>query len=483
MFNRPPCDQTKLEAFLAGRLPDQAEKELESHLDQCRFCRQQLESRAADPVVWAEASDLLTGEALETLDAPEASYGSEADHLIRTLDPTDDPHMLGRLGGYEVSGVIGSGGMGIVLKAVERSLDRVVAIKVLSPHLASSGAARKRFAREAKAAAAIVHPNVIPIHRVSNDAQRPYLVMAYVRGRSLQRRLDQEGPLETEEILRIGIQIAAGLSAAHAQGLVHRDIKPANILLDEGTERVTITDFGLARTVDDATMTRSGVIAGTPQYMSPEQAQGNPVDVRSDLFSLGSVMYAMCVGHSPFRAETPFGVLRRITDQTPRPIRELNSQIPDWLCRLIGLLHCKHPDQRYASATRVGEDLAACLAHLQTPDSPLPSHLKSAHSGGTSLVAATIPLLALLMITGGVALWKDDGVTTTRPTTPNGTETNSATSPQRRPADRSPASTAATIAEPTRPGPEFRWDDGSERLLNDIRQRLDQVLQTSEQAF
>ena len=218
--------------------------------------------------------------------------------------PTDDPAMLGRLGGYEISGVVGAGGMGVVLKAIDKSLDRTVAIKVLAPHLAASGAARKRFAREAKAAAAVLHPNVIAIHSVSNDEALPYLVMPYLRGTSLQKRLDEEGPLSLHEILRIGSQIAAGLAAAHAQGLVHRDIKPANILLEQGVERVAITDFGLARAVDDATITHSGVIAGTPQYMSPEQARGEPVDGRSDLFSLGSVLYSICTGRPPFRAET-----------------------------------------------------------------------------------------------------------------------------------------------------------------------------------
>ena len=231
-------------------------------------------------------------------------------------------------------------------RLLDRSLDRMVAIKVLSPHLAASGAARQRFAREAKAAAAVLHPNVIAIHGVSSGddgAALPYLVVPYVRGSSLQVRIDAEGPLGVTEILRIAIQIAEGLAAAHSQGLVHRDIKPANILLEESVERVAITDFGLARAVDDATLTHSGVVAGTPQYMSPEQARGEAIDFRSDLFSLGSVMYAMCAGRPPFRAETSYGILRRITDMTPRPIREINPEIPSWLCRLVARLHEKSP--------------------------------------------------------------------------------------------------------------------------------------------
>ncbi len=182
-----------------------------------------------------------------------------------------------------------------------------------------------------------------------------------------------KGPLALVEILRIGVQAATGLAAAHAQGLVHRDVKPANILLADGVERVKLTDFGLARAADDASLTRTGVIAGTPQYMSPEQARGESVGQRSDLFSLGSVLYAMCTGRAPFRAETSYGVLRRITDEEPRPIREINPDIPEWLCRIVARLMSKEPDARFASAREVAELLEGCLAHVQQPTSaPLP---------------------------------------------------------------------------------------------------------------
>ena len=148
----------------------------------------------------------------------------------------------------------------------------------------------------------MVHDHVVAIHSVGAWKGLPYLVMAYVPGRSLQECLDAEGPLETKEIARIGLQTALGLAAAHAQGLVHRDVKPANILLENGVQRVRITDFGLARAVDDASLTRSGVVTGTPQYMSPEQTRSEAVDHRTDLFSLGSTLYALCTGHAPFRA-------------------------------------------------------------------------------------------------------------------------------------------------------------------------------------
>ncbi|MBW3598294.1 MAG: serine/threonine protein kinase, partial [Planctomycetes bacterium] len=212
------------------------------------------------------------------------------------------------------------------------------------------------------------HPHVVAIHAVDAAARLPYLVMPLVAGESLQQRLDRCGPLAVNETLRIALQAAQGLAAAHAQGLVHRDVKPANILLENaGVDRVMLTDFGLARAADDASLTRSGVIPGTPQYMSPEQARGEYADCRSDLFSLGSVLYAMCAGHPPFRAETALAVLRRISDQAPRAIREVNPDTPPWLAKIIGRLHAKRPEDRYSSADELAEVLEQCVAHLQQP--------------------------------------------------------------------------------------------------------------------
>ena len=153
----------------------------------------------------------------------------------------------------------------------------------MAPQLATGANARKRFTREAQAAAAVRNDHVIGIYAVEEAEQLPYIVMEYVSGESLQQRLDRNGPLELKEILRIGHQTACGLEAAHAQGLIHRDVKPANILLENGVERVKLTDFGLARAVDDASLTQTGVVAGTPQYMAPEQAQGVGVDHRADI--------------------------------------------------------------------------------------------------------------------------------------------------------------------------------------------------------
>jgi hypothetical protein len=286
---------------------------------------------------------------------------------LEFLSPSDDPTKLGRLGPYEIVKVIGRGGMGIVLKGFDTALNRYVAIKVLAPQWIHSAAARLRFAREAKAAAAVMHEHVIAIHAVDSANEVPYLVMPFIDGISLQDRIDRDGPLELKEILRISVQIAEGLAAAHAQNLVHRDIKPANILLENGVERVVITDFGLARAVDDASFTRSCFIAGTPEYMAPEQANGELVDHRIDLFSLGSVMYALCTGQSPFRRETTMAVLRQICEGTPRTIREINPNIPVWLERIIARLHAKNPADRYQTAGETAKLLKDWLDHVEQP--------------------------------------------------------------------------------------------------------------------
>jgi len=343
-----------------------------------------------------------------TSDLERTQSSLEPDSInIDFLSPSEDPAALGTLGQYTVTEVIGRGGMGIVFKAHDTSLHRVVAIKVLAPELSGNPTARKRFLREARAAAAVVHQHVVTIHAVAED-RLPYLVMEFVDGQSLQDKLDVNGPLELKETLRIGTQIAAGLAAAHGHGVVHRDIKPANILLENGVERVRITDFGLARAVDDVEITKTGEVAGTPQYMSPEQAQGQPVDARSDLFSFGSVLYAMCTGRPPFRAETIIEAIRRVCDDAPRPIWEINPETPEWLTDIIARLLAKRPEDRFQTAAEVAMLLGQHLAHLQQPGGPLPS-IRSEPSRQTvstapgkamrrSVVAAIILLVVLAVL-------------------------------------------------------------------------------------
>ncbi|MBS0265255.1 MAG: protein kinase [Planctomycetes bacterium] len=489
------CDPAVLELYLEGQLSDAEQARLEAHVATCANCCTKLSNSAADDSWWQDASRFLptddwdgppSRQYLDTV-APDANLDTTTDRrsllkrLSPWLDPTDDPHMLGRFGGYEIAGVIGEGGMGIVLKGHEPALNRYVAIKLLAPHLASNGAARQRFSREAQAAAAVLHENVIAIHRVDQSQGLPFLVMPYIGGVSLQKRLDEEGALAIPAILRIARQIAAGLTAAHAQGLVHRDVKPANILLERGVDRVTLTDFGLARTVDDATLTHSGVIAGTPQYMSPEQARGDAMDGRSDLFSLGSVMYAMCTGRAPFRAETPFGILRRITDDAPRPIREINPEIPGWLESIVFRLLAKSMGDRYQSAAAVAELLEQCLAHNQQPTRvplpeipPFPQPIRAAapprgRSLGTTDLryrALWIALTIAVPLIAGIALYDQFWPRTPLPLNTQAT------------APTAPTGTLASesFAEPDAGSEDTSlWHDGVAGTLDDIQATLRQI--------
>jgi hypothetical protein len=348
------------------------ERLLEAHPQVGSFLEPPLAGNLADEARASGGRTVGAGDqpVREKLDQTRAERpgGDAAGPVPDFLTPSQKPGSLGRLDHYEILEVVGRGGMGVVLKGFDEKLHRVVAIKVLAPELAASGTARQRFTREARAAAAVSHDHVVTIYAVEEGHRPPYLVMQFVDGGSLQAKLDAGGPPGLTEILRIGLQTAEGLAAAHRQGLVHRDVKPANILLENGVERVKITDFGLARAADDASLTQPGVIAGTPLYMSPEQAAGEPVDHRSDLFSLGSVLYALCTGRPPFRAGGTLAVLKRVVDDAPRPIAELNPEVPGWLCDLIARLHAKNPADRFPSAQAVADLLGQHLAHLQQPN-------------------------------------------------------------------------------------------------------------------
>ena len=294
-------------------------------------------------------------------------HSDEESEGLQFLTPSTRPDSLGRIGHYEVLEVLGKGGFGIVFRAFDDKLQRVVAVKVLSAQIATTSPARKRFLREARSSAKIRHESVVQIYAVE-EQPLPYLVMEFIPGETLQQRLDRTGPLETAEVVQIGRQIVEGLAAAHAQGLIHRDIKPANILIEDGLNlRVRITDFGLARAADDASMTQSGTIAGTPMFMAPEQAHGHALDHRADLFSLGSVLYTMCSGRPPFRANSTVAVLKRVVEDTPRPIREIIPEVPQWLCDLITRLHAKNPEDRISSAREVADLLSNGPAAMEGP--------------------------------------------------------------------------------------------------------------------
>ncbi|OYW24611.1 MAG: hypothetical protein B7Z55_01685 [Planctomycetales bacterium 12-60-4] len=347
------------------------------HLDECADCQRQLERTAARAVEWEIVRELRSrlntgfgGSSSGTSDVDEAFAFdvSPADFGVHYLTPATSPDSIGQLDDIEILDVVGRGGMGIVLKGRQTSLQRLVAVKLLRPDLAAHGVARRRFTREAQATAAIVHPNVMPIHAIRTTGRLPYLVMPFLDCESLEQRIQRSGPLDPLSVLTLGLQMARALEAAHAQGLVHRDVKPANILLERTGPRAWLADFGLARAMDDATLTRSGFIPGTPLYMSPEQARGEAIDGRSDLFSLGSVLYMMCAGRPPFRAETTYGVLRRIMESRPRSIRELEPSLPEWMELLIDRFLEKRPERRIATATAAAELLEQTLRFHQQPE-------------------------------------------------------------------------------------------------------------------
>ena len=362
------CSQEQLSGLLDGQLALRDSDLVLSHIEQCAACRESLESLSGAPSDWKEAREILSsshGFAGQPTDDWSESISK------RLLSPSSHPEMLGRIGRYDIESMLGAGGMGIVFRGFDSQLHRVVAIKVLSPTLALHGSARQRFAKEARAAAAVLHEDVVPIYDVETQREIPFIVMRFIPGESLQARIDRQGALELKQILRIGKQLMAGLAAAHAQGLIHRDVKPSNVLLEEGIDRALLTDFGLAQTIDDARVTASGMMPGTPPYMSPEQSRGEKLTEQSDVFSAGSVLYAMCTGRAPFRAESPWKVLKLVEETHPKPIRELNSEIPSWLATIIEKMMAKSPSDRYSTAAEISRLLEQCLAHVQQPLSML----------------------------------------------------------------------------------------------------------------
>ena len=332
------------------------------------------------------------------------------------LSPPQAPGELGRLAQYRVLRQLGQGGMGVVFEAEDAQLCRPAALKVMRPELAAGPLAKARFLREARAAAALKHDNVVTIYQVGEDAGVPFLAMEFLAGKTLDEYLRPERKTGVAETLAIGKQIAKGLAAAHAVGLIHRDIKPANLWLETPRGRVKILDFGLARRAEGeaAELTNQGEVVGTPAYMAPEQARGGAVDHRCDLFSLGCVLYRMVSGRLPFRGDSVYAVLSAIATETPPPISSLNPDIPTPLIKLIERLLAKSPDNRPTSAQVVLSELQAIESELKqaqsTPPEPPPpiasSAVVSRHSSSRlywkiALAAlATMVLASLLAFAG-----------------------------------------------------------------------------------
>ncbi|MEM9825227.1 MAG: serine/threonine-protein kinase [Planctomycetota bacterium] len=400
----PTPDQ--LTGLIQGTLSDQDDERLTGHLEECETCQERLQTIATGEIpvdslvgglkqleptdqsaLWP-AIDKVTAEvhgatAARRDDVPaevspknavsqDAAPTSSPQGDLDFLEASDDPAYIGKLHHFQIARVIGRGGMGIVLEAFDTHLQRAVAIKVLNPQYQSNDIAKQRFCREGRAAAAISHEHVVPMYQVAKagEGEVAYLVMQLIEGDTLENRLSSGDPLPPNDVARIAMQAAAGLSAAHKRDMVHRDIKPANIMIEAETNRVKLTDFGLARTTDDVKLTKTGMVTGTPLYMSPEQTLGETADERSDLFSLGAVMYEMATGMAPFQAPSAIGVMQNIMNLAPEPPHKVNAAIPRPLSDLTLSLLAKKPADRPESAAEVATALAS-IVNEYGPISPL----------------------------------------------------------------------------------------------------------------
>jgi formylglycine-generating enzyme required for sulfatase activity len=359
-------------------------------------------TRAQDPEA-GTVSGIADASAVQThRDAP-PSRGLP-DRLTRFLAPPERPDEIGRLGPYRILAVLAQGGMGVVFRAHDPALDRLVALKAMLPGMAAVPAARERFLREARAAAALKHPHVVTIFQVGEDRVAPFLAMEFLEGEPLDDRIRREGRLPLAEVLRIGRETALALAAAHSRGLVHRDIKPANLWLEGPTGHVKVLDFGLAwAPADQAHLTQAGMIVGTPAYMAPEQAEGKPVDPRCDLFGLGCVLYQLSTGTLPFHGETTIAVLRALALHEPPPVGELRQEAPRQLSALVARLLAKKPDDRPASAQEVAETLRALERLPTTQVLPKPGARRARPSRKPLVAVAGAALAVVLALT--LVLW------------------------------------------------------------------------------
>jgi WD40 repeat protein len=410
----PPSDS--FAQWQQGRLAAEQVQDLVRHLETCADCLKTLEGLAdADPIsqlLRQEAPAVSAQERVEVDDLVQRLRGlltvpsrvGETQELPREtrfpfLGPPEAPDEIGRLGGYRIQRLLGRGGMGLVFQAEDLQLRRPVALKVMRPDIDEKPGARERFLREARAAAVVRHEHVITIYQVGETDGVPFLVMELLAGESLEARC-QKGRVPLPEVLRLGREVAEGLAAAHRQGLIHRDVKPDNIWLEEPGDRVKLLDFGLVRAATgDGHVTQQGLILGTPAYMAPEQAAGEPVDARADLFSLGCVLYRLLAGRLAFPGSTPVAILRALANHTPTPLRELDADIPETLSRLVAALLARRPEGRPPSAEAVVRSLAAVEQEVDATDAgrgtrslrPAPRRPRR-----RVLVAAGVLLLALL---------------------------------------------------------------------------------------
>ncbi|HHN47072.1 MAG TPA: serine/threonine protein kinase [Planctomycetes bacterium] len=317
-----------------------------------------------------------------------------------------------RLGSYEIRTKLGEGGMGAVYLAHDASLEREVAIKVLPPEYARDGAYVQRFEREAKSLARLRHPNLIHIYTVGAQDDVHYFAMELIRGETLAEYMRKRGPLEEQEVLQLAAQILSALHSIHRLGIMHRDIKAANIMLD-GPGHAVLMDFGLAKDRSESGLTTAGAVLGTPEYMAPEQAQGDEVSPATDIYSFGVLLYEMLAGRLPFLGEKVFAVLRAHIESPPPPLEKLRPGITRGLARIVYKALEKNPAKRYASAAEMARDMyeLAPLPQLKEtagdarsaktlPLKPVPS--RAGLQGALVIAGVVVLLLAFLSVAGAL---------------------------------------------------------------------------------
>ena len=273
--------------------------------------------------------------------------------------------MISHLGRYEIIGELGQGAMGVVYKARDPLIDRVVAIKTINLSLAQEEKEEYegRFYQEAKAAGRLSHPNIVTIYDVGKSGDVAYIAMEFLEGRELRDILNDHKLIPVREVLDITAQVAMGLAYAHEHDIVHRDVKPSNIMVGRDGH-VKITDFGIARMASSAVHTQTGMVLGSPKYMSPEQVMGRAIDQRSDIFSLGIMLYEMLTGHSPFTGENVNAIMYQTLNAIPATPATLNPDVPDMLNFIVAKALAKNLDDRYQLARELAEDLRTCRDSL-----------------------------------------------------------------------------------------------------------------------
>jgi tetratricopeptide (TPR) repeat protein len=403
------CPAVKdLRDLLQGELRTDLATELREHIKGCGACLDILDRLSDDPVVDKWLVDGGEGTRQVVLEGLRATSFL---HPAPTLGPPRRPEDLGTLGPYDIEFEVGHGGTGVVYRARDRAMDRVVALKVLRPELADEHA-RERFVREVRAASRVDHDHIVRIYSTADRAD-PILcfAMEYLAGPSLAERLRVDGRLGAREASEVVAQTARGLAAAHAAGLVHRDVKPENILFEPTTGRAKIGDFGLARLVSEATgLTRDGVVAGTPAYLSPEQARGeSKAGPLADVYALGVTLYECLAGEPPFRG-SPLRVVHQILNDDPCPPRALSDAIPRDLETICLKAMSKEPHLRYASAADLADDLDRWLRGEPIRARPIgPVGWFTRFARRKPLVASLFTALALALISGmttAVVLWR-----------------------------------------------------------------------------